>query len=78
MRIVLYLVIFSYSICLFSQTPPDTLWTKTFGENDWNEYGVDFQKTADNGFILIGDRNSWGLDSSDIILIKIEFLQIKK
>jgi len=43
------------SIVIFAQTPPDTLWTRTFGGSG-NDYSWSVQQTTDNGFILVGRK----------------------
>jgi len=38
----------------------DTIWTKTYGGNSWEE-GYSVQQTSDQGFIISGHTNSFGL-----------------
>ncbi|UCH65200.1 MAG: hypothetical protein JSW63_11415, partial [Ignavibacterium sp.] len=48
----------------------NTLWTKTFRGNDWNE-GKSVQQTIDGGYIILGGSggDKW---SSDVLLIKTD------
>jgi hypothetical protein len=68
--IIMIQLIFIISV-LFSQTPPDTLWTRTFG-GDGADYAVSVQKTFDGGFISLCQTSSFGAGSSDIWLIKTD------
>jgi hypothetical protein len=47
----------------------DTLWTKTFGGTN-NDYGYDFQQTADGGFIIAGSTSSFGAGTGDVYLVR--------
>jgi len=46
----------------------DTLWTKTFGGND-NEWGGSVKQTSDNGFVVVGNTNSYG-NGYDVYFVK--------
>ncbi len=47
----------------------DTLWTKTFGGSGFDT-GYSIRQTSDNGYILAGFTESYGLGSADVYLIK--------
>ncbi len=47
----------------------DTLWTRTFG-GAMSAVGYDIQQTADSGYIITGQANFSGTDTSDVLLIK--------
>jgi len=53
-----------------SESPPDTLWTRTYGgtATDW---GSSVQETSDGGFIIVGTTGSFG-PSEDVYLIKTD------
>lgn len=70
-KIVISVGLLLFTVFIFAQTPPDTLWTKTFG-GDIPDYAVAVQQTIDNGFILLGKTSSFGAGYSDIWLIKTD------
>ncbi len=49
----------------------DTLWCKTYGGAD-TEYGHDIKQTEDDGYIIVGSTQSFGLGRSDIYLIRTD------
>lgn len=49
----------------------DTLWTKLIG-GAGNDIGSCISKTLDNGFIIVGYTNSFGLGNYDMFLVKID------
>ena len=49
----------------------DTLWTRTWGGSSW-DYGLDLDQTTDGGYIIVGWTNSFGVNGSDLWLIKTD------
>jgi len=54
-----------------AQTPPDTVWTRTYG-GALSDQGTSVQQTTDGGFIIAGSTNSFGSDGADIWLVKTD------
>lgn len=51
----------------------DTLWTRTYGEGGV-DIGSAINLTSDGGYIVTGNTNSFGADSIDVFLMKIDSL----
>ncbi len=69
MKVRFYLMLsFFASLVLTGQQ--DILWTKTFG-GSVNDFGQCIQITSDSGFIIVGYTFSFGLNQSDVWLLKI-------
>jgi hypothetical protein len=51
----------------------DTLWTKTYGGDEW-DYGVSIQQTPDHGYIIAGQTESYGPGYTNIWLLKADSL----
>ena len=49
----------------------DTIWTRTYGGNDWDG-GKSVQQTVDGGFIIAGYTISFGSGGSDAYIIKTD------
>lgn len=51
--------------------PPDTLWTKTYG--NYNDFGLSVEQTADGGYIVTGYSDpKYHADSLDIFLLRVD------
>ena len=48
---------FTYEV--MAQVPGDTLWTRTYGENNTYDYAECVQQTTDNGYVLAGVKFSF-------------------
>jgi hypothetical protein len=51
--------------------PPDTLWTKTFGDI-YDDIAMSVQQTSDDGYIIAGGTESFGAGGVDVYLIKTD------
>ena len=49
----------------------DTLWTKAYGGNSWDQ-GRDIRQTTDGGYIIVGTTYSYGQVGDDVHLVKID------
>ncbi len=49
----------------------DTLWTRTYGGREF-ENAQAIQETTDDGFIIVGQTNSYGVGLDDFFLVKID------
>ena len=59
-------------VCVLKLTDSgQILWTKTYGGN-YDDRGMDLQKTNDGGYIITGFTKSFGSGVEDVYLIKIE------
>jgi hypothetical protein len=67
-RLIIVLFV-SLIYSLFAQTPPDTLWTQTYGGNE-DEIARSMQVTNDGGYIITGNIGPYY--SSEILLIKTD------
>ncbi len=47
----------------------DTVWTKTYGGNDW-DFGYSIEQAIDGGYIIAGGTYSYGKGNEDMYLIK--------
>ena len=70
-NIVILGLIFIWGNIVLSQTPPDTLWTRTFG-GIYKDGANSIQPTEDGGFIIAGYTRSYGTGILDFWLIKTD------
>jgi len=57
-------------IILKTDSHGDSLWSKTYGDTNFNDYGCSVRQTADDGFIIVGSTTSYGAGEDDVWLIK--------
>jgi hypothetical protein len=48
----------------------DVLWTKTYGGPEM-DIGVDIRTTVDDGYVVVGQTNSFGAGATDVYLLKL-------
>ena len=71
-KFIFIIIILIISKILFSQNPPDTLWTKTFG-GIYQEAGYCIQQTTDGGYIVVGSQMNYNQPLSwQVYLIKTD------
>lgn len=71
MRLLIIILVCISRACLAQ--PPDTLWTRTYGGNAFDE-ARSVQVTHDGGFIFAGGTWSYGAGSQDIYIVKLDSL----
>jgi len=54
-----------------TDTDGDLLWGKVYGGSG-DDYGFDLKQTADSGFIIVGETNSFGMGATDVYLIRTD------
>lgn len=69
--LVLFLTILFSGYLLYSQTAPDTLWTKHFG-GIHNDAAQCIRQTSDGGYIITGSTEQNGNGTNDIWLIRTD------
>ena len=67
---IILLFILLFSSYLFADAP-DTLWTRTYGGIE-RDFGYSVQQTSDEGFIIVGNTESFGAGSFDFYIIKTD------
>nr|NQU91515.1 hypothetical protein [Bacteroidota bacterium] len=68
-NVIFIITILFATILTFAQTPPDTLWTKTYGGTS-NDDAIAVIQTIDSCFVFLGHTESSG--NTDIWLMKID------
>ena len=70
--IILFGAFLLLSINSFAQPqPPDSLWSRTFGGNDFDRC-FSAQQTSDGGYIFVGETNSFGTGDYDFWMVKTD------
>ncbi len=70
--IVLLSLIISLHVANLLAQAPDTLWTRTYGGNEYDA-GKSVVQTIDGGFIIAGGTDSFGAGQRDVYIIKTNF-----
>ncbi|MCK4576076.1 hypothetical protein KAU34_06690 [candidate division WOR-3 bacterium] len=70
-KVLLHFFLFSFYFSLSYAQAPGTLWTKTYGGTE-SDIGSSVQQTSDGGYIIAGSTNSFGVDGTDVYLIKTD------
>jgi hypothetical protein len=70
-KTIVLLCIMMITILLSAQTPPDTLWTRTYGRGEMDRC-TSVQQTTDGGYIMVGRSKSSGDLNFDAWLIKTD------
>ncbi len=70
-KVLMVLILFLFLCMLHAQTPPDTLWTRTYGGDNFDS-AQSIQQTIDGGYIIAGATNSFGAGSYDMWLVKTD------
>ena len=50
----------------------DTIWTKTYGDTNYDDWGYSVKETPDGGFIIVGSTASFGAGDQDVWLLKTD------
>jgi len=50
----------------------DTIWTKTYGDTNYNDFGYSIRETSDHGFIIVGSTASLGAGDQDVWLLRTD------
>jgi hypothetical protein len=71
-RLIIIIFFLLSALVTLAQTPPDTLWTRTFGGID-NDKAYSVQLTSDGGYIFAGYTNSFSVGGGkDFWLVKTD------
>jgi hypothetical protein len=65
------LLLFAVSFSLTNAQPPDSLWSRTFGGNEW-EFCTSVEQTSDGGYILAGIVMPMNVPFDDFWLVKTD------
>jgi hypothetical protein len=50
----------------------DTIWTKTYGDTNYDDCGYSVRETSDGGFIIVGSTASFGANDQDVWLLRTD------